>query len=246
MSSSRKFLLEMACLRSVWRRTNLLPRQFWMLERPVLRANKDDTGTDCLNSSPLTRGVHSQARRLDFLLERKKHTSFARPLGPGFFLCRHMSSKPGECSNKIDCNPAVVEELVPEESLEAVVTQVISVNEAALAAADSSLPVAAIQHFIDSVHAFTGFNWFASIVLSTFLVRGLYIPTRIKVLKTVPHLVDIYQHLGKSFKVCYSSDRPFRIYRRRNKRGHVERHTSGQQEDHQKEEHKNSEGRGAK
>ncbi|XP_010544826.1 PREDICTED: mitochondrial inner membrane protein OXA1-like isoform X2 [Tarenaya hassleriana] len=159
MSSSRKFLLEMACLRSVWRRTNLLPRQFWMLERPVLRANKDDTGTDCLNSSPLTRGVHSQARRLDFLLERKKHTSFARPLGPGFFLCRHMSSKPGECSNKIDCNPAVVEELVPEESLEAVVTQVISVNEAALAAADSSLPVAAIQHFIDSVHAFTGFNW---------------------------------------------------------------------------------------
>ncbi|XP_010544827.1 PREDICTED: mitochondrial inner membrane protein OXA1-like isoform X3 [Tarenaya hassleriana] len=236
----------MACLRSVWRRTNLLPRQFWMLERPVLRANKDDTGTDCLNSSPLTRGVHSQARRLDFLLERKKHTSFARPLGPGFFLCRHMSSKPGECSNKIDCNPAVVEELVPEESLEAVVTQVISVNEAALAAADSSLPVAAIQHFIDSVHAFTGFNWFASIVLSTFLVRGLYIPTRIKVLKTVPHLVDIYQHLGKSFKVCYSSDRPFRIYRRRNKRGHVERHTSGQQEDHQKEEHKNSEGRGAK
>ncbi|XP_010544811.1 PREDICTED: mitochondrial inner membrane protein OXA1-like isoform X2 [Tarenaya hassleriana] len=188
----------MACLHSISRRrTNLLPRQFWMPERPVLRVNNDYTRTYCLNSSPLACGMHSQARRLDLLLEERKHMSFARPLGSGFLLCRHMSSKPGECSDKIDYLSTVVEELVPEESLEAVIPQVSSVKEVAIAAADSSLPVAAIQHFIDSVHAFTGFNWCASIVISTFLVGGLYIPTRVILWKNIPHIVNICQRVRK-------------------------------------------------
>lgn len=32
-------------------------------------------------------------------------------------------------------------------------------NEVAIAAADSYLPVAALQHVIDAVHNFTGLNW---------------------------------------------------------------------------------------
>lgn len=34
-----------------------------------------------------------------------------------------------------------------------------AVNEVAVAAADSFFPVAAIQHLIDYVHVYTGFNW---------------------------------------------------------------------------------------
>jgi YidC/Oxa1 family membrane protein insertase len=34
-----------------------------------------------------------------------------------------------------------------------------AVNEVAIAAADSFLPVAVLQHAIDAVHNFTGFNW---------------------------------------------------------------------------------------
>lgn len=33
------------------------------------------------------------------------------------------------------------------------------VNEVAVAAADSFFPVAAVQHLIDYVHIYTGFNW---------------------------------------------------------------------------------------
>uniref|UniRef100_A0ACD5WPN3 Uncharacterized protein n=1 Tax=Avena sativa TaxID=4498 RepID=A0ACD5WPN3_AVESA len=49
-------------------------------------------------------------------------------------------------------------------------------GEAAAAAADSFLPVAAVQYLIDAVHSFTGLNWWASIALTTVLVRTATIP----------------------------------------------------------------------
>jgi YidC/Oxa1 family membrane protein insertase len=56
-------------------------------------------------------------------------------------------------------------------------------GEVAAAAADSFLPVAALQHVIDAVHSFTGLNWWASIALTTILIRSLTIPVLVKQLK---------------------------------------------------------------
>ncbi|XP_048547717.1 mitochondrial inner membrane protein OXA1-like isoform X3 [Triticum urartu] len=49
-------------------------------------------------------------------------------------------------------------------------------SEVALAAGDSSIAVAAVQHLIDAVHSFTGLNWWISIALSTVLLRSVSCP----------------------------------------------------------------------
>ncbi|KAM0935108.1 putative membrane insertase YidC/ALB3/OXA1/COX18, membrane insertase YidC/Oxa1 [Dioscorea sansibarensis] len=49
-------------------------------------------------------------------------------------------------------------------------------GEVAAAAADSFLPVAALQYLIDGVHSVTGFSWWASIALTTVLIRSATIP----------------------------------------------------------------------
>ncbi|KAF6983875.1 LOW QUALITY PROTEIN: hypothetical protein CFC21_001970 [Triticum aestivum] len=49
-------------------------------------------------------------------------------------------------------------------------------GEVAAAAADSFFPVAALQHLIDTIHTFTGLNWWASIALTTVLIRTAVIP----------------------------------------------------------------------
>ncbi|KAK3143049.1 hypothetical protein QOZ80_4BG0357200 [Eleusine coracana subsp. coracana] len=46
-------------------------------------------------------------------------------------------------------------------------------SEVAWAAEDSSLSVAAVQHLIDAVHSYTGFNWGLSIAISTVLLRSV-------------------------------------------------------------------------
>ncbi|KAG0474941.1 hypothetical protein HPP92_014627 [Vanilla planifolia] len=56
-------------------------------------------------------------------------------------------------------------------------------GEVAAAAADSFPLVAALQHLIDAVHSFTGLNWWASIALTTVLIRGATIPLLINQLK---------------------------------------------------------------
>ncbi|XP_075518057.1 mitochondrial inner membrane protein OXA1-like isoform X2 [Primulina tabacum] len=53
------------------------------------------------------------------------------------------------------------------------------VNEVAAVAADSIFPVAALQYLIGYVHMHTGFNWWASIALTTILIRGLQLPIMI-------------------------------------------------------------------
>ncbi|XP_037464097.1 mitochondrial inner membrane protein OXA1-like [Triticum dicoccoides] len=49
-------------------------------------------------------------------------------------------------------------------------------GEVAAAAADSFFPFAALQHLIDTIHTFTGLNWWASIALTTVLIRTAVIP----------------------------------------------------------------------
>lgn len=71
---------------------------------------------------------------------------------------RHYSSSTnGEESDKIEYMNDVAEVLT-DKSVEAVV-QTPGVDEVAIAAADSFIPVAALQYLIDGVHHYTGLNW---------------------------------------------------------------------------------------
>jgi YidC/Oxa1 family membrane protein insertase len=102
-------------------------------------------------------------------------------------LARHMSTTIGEGADKIDFMTDVAEVLA-DKTLEAVTSQVPAISEVALAAADSWPPVAALQYFIDGVHNFTGLNWWASIVITTFVIRGLTVPLMINQLKATTKL----------------------------------------------------------
>lgn len=70
-----------------------------------------------------------------------------------------MSTTQEKWSEKLD-DVGFVVEVIPEKALEALTSQAPAVNEVATAAADSSFPVAALQHLIDAVHSFTGLNWY--------------------------------------------------------------------------------------
>ncbi|TKV95328.1 hypothetical protein SEVIR_9G356400v4 [Setaria viridis] len=61
-------------------------------------------------------------------------------------------------------------------------------GEVAAAAADSFLPVAALQHFIDAIHTFTGLNWWACIVLTTLIIRTATVPMLVSQLKAMTKL----------------------------------------------------------
>ncbi|KAL3498986.1 hypothetical protein ACH5RR_041718 [Cinchona calisaya] len=107
----------------------------------------------------------------------------------GSNFCRNMSttSIAGGSADKIEYITDVADVLA-DNSVEVVVTQAAAaaapvVNEVAVAAADSFLPVAALQYLIDYVHTFTGFSWWASIVVTTALIRLVTLPIMINQLK---------------------------------------------------------------
>ncbi|XP_047971867.1 mitochondrial inner membrane protein OXA1-like isoform X2 [Salvia hispanica] len=77
-----------------------------------------------------------------------------------------------------------------------------AVGEVAAAAADSFLPVAALQYLIDYVHKFTGLNWWSAIVVTTVLIRTLQLPFTIHHIKATskftlirPKLEEIQQEM---------------------------------------------------
>ncbi|GFZ01268.1 inner membrane protein OXA1-like protein [Actinidia rufa] len=119
----------------------------------------------------------------------------------GSFFGRHMSTMVGEGAEKIEYMTDVAEVLA-DRTAEAVASAAPVVNEVAIAAADSAFPVAALQHLIDGVHSLTGFNWWASIVVTTLLIRGATVPLLINQLKSTtklsllrPHLEEIKQEM---------------------------------------------------
>ncbi|KAJ1296547.1 hypothetical protein BS78_01G309800 [Paspalum vaginatum] len=64
-------------------------------------------------------------------------------------------------------------------------------GEVAAAAADSFFPVAALQHFIDAIHSFTGLNWWVSIALATVIIRSATVPLLVKQMKATLKLKEI-------------------------------------------------------
>ncbi|XP_004298901.1 PREDICTED: mitochondrial inner membrane protein OXA1 [Fragaria vesca subsp. vesca] len=77
---------------------------------------------------------------------------------------------------------------VPELLSEAVTKQLPAVNEVAIAAADSYLPVKGLQYLIDYVHTTSGLNWWAAIVVTTLLIRSCTVPLLVNQLKATAKL----------------------------------------------------------
>ncbi|GAB4834557.1 hypothetical protein Ancab_032815 [Ancistrocladus abbreviatus] len=100
---------------------------------------------------------------------------------------RYMSTSLGEGDNKVEYVSDVAG-VIADTSVEAIASQAPVVSEVAVAAADSAFPVAALQYVIDGVHSFTGLNWWASIALTTLLIRGFTLPFLINQLKATSKL----------------------------------------------------------
>ncbi|XAR70179.1 hypothetical protein NMG60_11026954 [Bertholletia excelsa] len=120
---------------------------------------------------------------------------FVHPMSEPFH-SRYMSTTVGEGANEVEY-VADVAEVLTDGTVEAVASVTPAVNEVAIAAADSAFPVAALQHIIDAVHSFTGLNWWASIALTTLLIRGATVPLLINQLKSTTRLSLLRPHLEK-------------------------------------------------
>ncbi|CAL9237161.1 unnamed protein product [Arabidopsis halleri] len=179
----------MACLRSFSRRS-LYPKLFsYMTSRPVVLHHhiKDFTESTFPESSLLIRSFHRQV----FFEDRRK-MSFVQAVGfSGVLLCRHMSSKPEELCSKIDAFGNVVEDLVSEKSVEAIATNVSTIDECTAAIEKFSFPGDFVQYVINGIHELTGFNWWMSIVLTAFLVSVLMSPVSMRVQKQALELQSL-------------------------------------------------------
>ncbi|CAL9207994.1 unnamed protein product [Musa hybrid cultivar] len=121
----------------------------------------------------------------------RRSLGFSLPLGLDPCLLRSYSSS-AEGSNEIDYIKDVSEVLsgstVETATVAAAAAPAPFPGEVAAAAADSFLPVAALQHLIDGVHTFSGLNWWASIALTTVLIRGATIPLLLNQMKSTVKL----------------------------------------------------------
>ncbi|KAI7742459.1 hypothetical protein M8C21_007620 [Ambrosia artemisiifolia] len=117
-------------------------------------------------------------------------------IGSGFLLGRNMSTTVGDAdeANKIDLMYDMADVLA-DKTVEVVSTQAPAVSEVAVAAADSWLPVAALQYAIDGIHNFTGLNWWASIVITTLVIRTLTVPIMINQLRATTKLTILRPEL---------------------------------------------------
>lgn len=112
----------------------------------------------------------------------------------GFSSSRYMSTTAGDGSDKVELIGNITE-VLRDSTMEAVASQAPVLNEVAIAAADNWYPVAALQHFIDQVHTFTGLNWWASIALTTAIIRVFMVPLLISQMKSSVKLAQMKPHL---------------------------------------------------
>ena len=144
----------MACLRSFSRRSPYPKLLCHMTSRPVVLHHQDPKST-FPESSPLIRSFHRH------VFEDRTIMSFAQPVYSSgvLLLCRHMSSKPEELCSKIDALGNVVEDLVSEKPVEAIVTNVSTINECTASIESFSFPGNFVHYVINGIHELTGFNW---------------------------------------------------------------------------------------
>lgn len=179
----------MAYMRSLSSRSTILKRQYYPRFTYILHDDhqQKEKNQEQLNPSekpaitptnyfPQRSFYTAPTASFGSLLREPNHTHFA-----GACLVRYMSTTTTtSAAENID---VVMDMAAP------------AVNEVAIAAADSFLPVAVLQHAIDAVHNFTGFNWWASIVVTTLLIRSFTLPLLINQLKATSKLSIVRPHL---------------------------------------------------
>ncbi|XP_071705319.1 mitochondrial inner membrane protein OXA1-like [Rutidosis leptorrhynchoides] len=113
----------------------------------------------------------------------------------GLLLARNISSTTiGDGVDKIEYLTDLADDLT-EKTIEVMSNQAPAISEVAIAVADSWPPVAALQYAIDGIHSFTGLNWWASIVITTLIIRTCSIPIMINQLKATTKLTILRPQL---------------------------------------------------
>ncbi|KAF8380066.1 hypothetical protein HHK36_027536 [Tetracentron sinense] len=188
----------MACRRSISTRVTLLTQRFHPFFSYII--HDDGCKREAPDADPSRRAISnflqlgsysssSDCATAGFgaLFRERRCSSFSLQQGLGFSFCRYVSSTIGEGSDKIEYINDVAE-VFTEKTVEAVASQAPAVSEVVIAAADSFYPVVGLQYLIDNVHNLTGLNWWASIALTTILIRGATIPLLIQQLKATSKL----------------------------------------------------------
>ncbi|KAM0881243.1 hypothetical protein ACQ4PT_033064 [Festuca glaucescens] len=158
-----------------------------------------DRREDPSSSSPLSPAQQIPHLPSADLRRRARSQSLALPLPFGAHLLAHrsFSSSSGaeiDAAAGVLSDPAAGQMDVAAGVLSDAATSVVPAfpasfpGEVAAAAADSFPPVAALQYVIDAVHSFTGLNWWASIAVTTILIRTATIPLLVNQLKSTMKL----------------------------------------------------------
>ncbi|XP_071695816.1 mitochondrial inner membrane protein OXA1-like [Rutidosis leptorrhynchoides] len=117
----------------------------------------------------------------------------------GFLLARSMFTETSKTMNDTaDICVDKTMEFVSNQAPKMIESVAPKFGEVAAAAADSSLPVAALQYAIDGIHIFTGLNWWASIAITTLIVNTFLFPIMIKKVRAEAYLYDLIK--GLSYK----------------------------------------------
>ncbi|OMO64295.1 Membrane insertase OXA1/ALB3/YidC [Corchorus capsularis] len=193
----------MAFRRSISTRATLLSRRFNPSISHIPQTNTDEetkplppnlsqSQSQSPSQSPIHKllfhGSYNAINGHGYSSSRERTSSlFPGAIGVGLPSVRFMSTSTGDGSERIE-DLDFVAEVVTEKAADALAAAPPVLSEVAVAAADSYLPVAALQHLIDAVHSFSGLNWWASIALTTLLIRGLTVPFLIDQLKASSRL----------------------------------------------------------
>ncbi|WJX95440.1 hypothetical protein P8452_76760 [Trifolium repens] len=200
------------------RGNNLIDRRYHPSFTYILHSDETKRDRSDEKKSSSSQGITNNT----FIQSRSFRTSFNGSMAfspfAGYSFCRNMSTLNRDDSDKISVMSDVADVLTDTSMDAGILTETVVdaaavssqapvVSEVVIAAADSYLPVQALQYAIDAVHSFTGLNWWAAIVLTTLLIRTATVPLLINQLKATskltlmrPRLEEIKEEMdGKTF-----------------------------------------------
>ncbi|KAK6158383.1 hypothetical protein DH2020_005697 [Rehmannia glutinosa] len=184
----------MAFRRSITARAKLFYQQQPRVAPSFSHIDRDDSDREDLRTNTISRSPETSnyfqhrllGSRNNFITSHGSRNvfqdkRFAVPAGCGLVLGRNFSSgSVGEgAAEKIE----ILNDMVGVLGDKAVEVAPVA-NEVAVAAADSFFPVAALQYLIEYVHIYTGFDWWASIAVTTLLIRSCQLPLIVNQLKS--------------------------------------------------------------
>ncbi|MED6124831.1 hypothetical protein PIB30_062620 [Stylosanthes scabra] len=113
----------------------------------------------------------------------------------GYNFCRYMSTV-NNGSDKIEMMTDIAD-VLNDKVIETIASQAPVIDEVAIAAADSYLPVKLLQYGIDAVHTYAGLNWWAAIALTTLVIRTATVPLLVYQLKATSKLTMLRPHMER-------------------------------------------------